>query len=273
MISLTVFISLALLPLVTAQSNDTTLELNAIKAHFTQSQIVPSLLASFDPNALLTVNFAGLGDITPGQAVTKDQSSTTPTVTVTPANSSTSLTGAFTIAMVDADIVGSDLSKGVNHHWLVNGVEITDNKVSLASATAITAYAGPGPASGSGPHRYVFILYKQPASFTAPPDLSKPTGVALFNLQAYVEGTGLELLASTYMTVEVGTATVSIPVTSSVISSTLASAPSGTKTGSPTGTTGTTGAVGPTNTNSAFKLGNFSPLCVIIAGLMIMIVT
>lgn len=60
MISLPVLLSLSLLPFVASQSpNDTSLQIAAIKAHFTQSEIVPDLLSSFDPSAILTVNFQG----------------------------------------------------------------------------------------------------------------------------------------------------------------------------------------------------------------------
>ena len=93
-----------------------------------------------------------------------------PAITVTPANSSVSLSGPFTLAMVDFGAVGSDQAAGVTRHWLVNGVTIdseyarhenvtrltcqfTDNAVSNASAIAITQYAGPAPPAGSGPHR------------------------------------------------------------------------------------------------------------------------
>jgi len=270
MISLPILVSLALLPFTLAQSSDTALPVAAIEAHFKQSQIVPSLLASFDPSALLTVNYAGVGDITPGQLLTKEQSAPTPVVAVTPVNSTVQLNGKYTITMVDADVVGSDLSKGVNRHWLINGVDITDGKVANASATAITTYAGPGPAAGSGPHRYVIILYRQPDSFKAPPDLSQPIGVTRFDLNAYAKNSGLgPVVAATYITVEDGTATASIPATSSVVSSTLtASQP--TRTGTISGTT-TIGANSPSKTNGALFLDSFSPLGVVLAGIVFMI--
>jgi hypothetical protein len=278
MISLPILVSLALIPFTLAQSSDTALQVAAIEAHFKQSQIVPSLLASFDPTALLTLNYAGVGDVTPGQLLTKEQSATTPVVTVTPVNSTVQLNGKYTIAMVDADIVGSDLSKGENRHWLINGVDIgTDGKVTNASATSITAYAGPGPAAGSGPHRYVVIIYAQPESFKAPPDLSQPIGVTLFDVNAYAKDSGLgPIIAANYITVEDGTATASIPATSSVVSSTLVPAqPTATGTGTGTGTgtkSGTaTGAAGPTKTNGAVSFASFSPLGVVLAGIAIMI--
>lgn len=50
--------------------------------------------------------------------------SAAPAVTITPADSSVSLTGNYTLVMVDADVVGSKLPGGQNRHWLVNGVTI-----------------------------------------------------------------------------------------------------------------------------------------------------
>lgn len=74
--------------------------------------------------------------------------------------------------MVDPGAVGSDQSQGQNRHWLINGATIVgefsfhahrqnsnrflpDNALNFDNATTITAYAGPAPPSGSGPHRLV----------------------------------------------------------------------------------------------------------------------
>ncbi|KAG5645841.1 hypothetical protein DXG03_005183 [Asterophora parasitica] len=262
MISLTILVSLALLPFTLAQSSDTAIEVAGIEAHFKQSEIVPELLASFVPSALLTVNYAGVGAISPGQLLTKEESAPTPEVTVTPVNSTVALTGKYTITMVDADIVGSDLSKGANH-----------GKVSNASATAITAYAGPGPAAGSGPHRYVIILYQQPDSFKAPADLSEPIGVTLFDLNQYLKNSGLgPLVAATYIQVEDGTATASIPATSAVVSSTLVAestgSHSGSHSGSQTGTVTATGTAPAKTDNGAASLAKLSPFGFALAGLV-----
>ena len=107
----------------------------------------------------------------------------TPTVSIATPNSSVSLGDTFTLTMVDADIVGTDESAGQTRHWLVNSASLSDGKllwadtplrghlttlfliasgnnrtISNSSATAITDYAGPGPAEGSGAHRYVFPI-------------------------------------------------------------------------------------------------------------------
>ncbi|KAF8876516.1 phosphatidylethanolamine-binding protein [Gymnopilus junonius] len=221
MFAITLLTSLTLIPFVNAQA--TSLGVEAIEAHFSQSAIVPDLLASFNPSALLTLNFPVVGDVQPGQSLTQAQVAQTPTVTITPANSSTSLNSTYTLVMVDADIVGSKLPQGQTRHWLENSVVINGSVVSNASATVITRYAGPAPAAGSGPHRYVVLLYAQPSTFKAPPAYSQSNiGVSTFDFNAYVQESGLgALIAGNYFTVEVETATVSISATSPVVSSTL----------------------------------------------------
>ncbi|KAF8181564.1 phosphatidylethanolamine-binding protein [Pholiota molesta] len=193
----------------------TALDIAGIKANFNQSAIVPDLLASFNPSAVLSLNFAGVGMVQPGQLFTKEQVSAAPAVTLKPADSSVSLTGNYTLVMVDADVVGSKLPGGQNRHWLVNGVTINGSTVSNSSAVAITAYAGPAPAAGSGPHRYVVLLYSQPSTFKAPTAFSQPiAGVTPFDFNGY----------GNYFDVEEGTSTISVSPTSAVVSSTLSAA-------------------------------------------------
>jgi phosphatidylethanolamine-binding protein (PEBP) family uncharacterized protein len=237
-------------------AQDASVDIKAIQAHFAQSRLVPDLFATFNPTALLTLDYPGVGVVTPGQLLKKEQVGPTPSVKVTPANSTVSLNGTYTLTMIDADIVGSDASAGETRHWLVNGVTVKDTFVANDTATGITVYGGPWPAAGSGPHRYVVALYSQPETFTAPPALSQPnTPIAVFDWNQYVQDSGLgPLVAATYITVEEGTATLSIPQTSAVVTSTLApvSTPlSNTGTGTKTGTSSTSTATGSSQTGAA----------------------
>jgi hypothetical protein len=237
-----------------ATAQDNSVPIKAIEAHFAQSHLVPDLFASFNPTALLTLDYPGVGVVAPGQKLTKEAVGPTPSVTITPANASVTLTGTYTLAMVDADIVGSDPAAGETRHWLVNGVTVEDGVVSNTTAVGITPYAGPWPAEGSGPHRYVVALYSQPETFTPPADFSQPNlPVAVFDWNAYVRDSGLgPLVAATYITVEEGTATGTIPATSAVVTSTLAPATTSPSTTGTSKTTGTsTGAPNPTQTGSA----------------------
>jgi len=219
-IALTSFVSLS-----NAQQQDPALGIRIIEAHFAASHLVPDLFESFKPTALLTLNYPGVGVLEPGQKLTKEQVGPTPSVQITPANASVTLDGVYTLAMVDADRVGSDPAAGETRHWLVNGVTVKDGLVANDTAVGITTYAGPWPAAGSGPHRYVVALYSQPSTFTAPDGLSQAgLPVAVFDWNAYVASSGLgPLVAANYINVEEGTATVSIPQTTPVNTATLIS--------------------------------------------------
>jgi phosphatidylethanolamine-binding protein (PEBP) family uncharacterized protein len=217
-------------PLVNAQAtNDTSLGIAAIEAHFTNAQIVPELLSTFNPSALMTVTFTGVGAITPGQNLSMTQVAAAPELTIVPANSSVSLTGNYTLVMADADVVGTNEANGQTRHWLVNGVVLkagnssSSFNVSTANGTAVTDYAGPAPPTGSGPHRYVILLLPQPSDFSPPANLSKPNvGVSTFELTDYISESHLsQPVAAMYFTVQQGANNDSIPTTSAVVTSTL----------------------------------------------------
>jgi hypothetical protein len=77
MLFFTTTVALSLLgSLVNAQSaNDTALGIVAIEAHFTNAELVPQLLSTFSPSALINVTFSGVGAISPGQNLTKERES------------------------------------------------------------------------------------------------------------------------------------------------------------------------------------------------------
>ncbi|TFK72553.1 PEBP-like protein [Pluteus cervinus] len=215
MFSLSFIAPFALLPFVAAQSSDFQLGIAGIEAHFKQSLLVPELLAAFDPTALIDVAYSG-NSIQPGQPFTKDQVGSTPTVTIN--SNGASLSGNYTLALVDPGPVGADTSAGVTRHWLVNGLTISGTSFNNATSFAVTEYAGPAPPAGDGPHRYAFLVFEQPSSFAPPTGFDQANiGVSKFDLNAYVKDSGLgALVAGTYMTVEEGQATASLQSTSAV---------------------------------------------------------
>lgn len=224
MFSFALFTTLSLVPFVLGQSDDTKVQIEGIEAHFAQSKLVPDLLASFDPTAILAVNFDGVGDISTGQPIAADKVQSAPTITLTPANSSITFDGNYTIIMADPATAGSDQSGGVTRHWMLNYVTIADNKLDTGSVVAVTNYAGPAPPPGSGAHRYTILLFTQPAEFISPAEFGPDAGVATFTLSTYLSDSKMgPLVGGNYFTVEDGTSTVSVEATSAVESSTLAS--------------------------------------------------
>jgi len=199
------------------------LQTEASIAHLTQSGIVPSLLPVFNPLGYLNVSFQAVGQISPGQALTETQVHDQPSIVFTAANSSVTYTGTTTVIMADAGPVGTDESQGQTRHWLSYGASLAGNgpyTLDTSKGTNVTDYAGPGPAPGSGAHRYVIMLFEQGSSFNEPTDAG--TGVQTINLTGYIQSSGLgALYAATYFTVENGTATATPSFTAPVATSTL----------------------------------------------------
>lgn len=121
-----------------------------------EAQLVPQFLPTFNPSALLNVSFGG-DNVLPGTPLAATAVSSMPTLTVVSgSNFSEEATSMFTVAMVDADIVGTDESGNQTRHWLANNVMLTDDEDDVHglnyTTAPITNYAGPGPAEGSGAH-------------------------------------------------------------------------------------------------------------------------
>jgi len=201
--------------------------------------------------------------------LTKDQVGSAPTITVI-APAGVKLDGNYTLAMVDPGAVGEDQSSGATRHWLVNSLTIDGGALKNASALSVTEYAGPAPPVGSGPHRYTFLLYSQPAEFGPPSEFSGANiGVSKFDVTAYATTSKLgPIIGGSYIRVQDGESTVSLAPTSAVVSSAL-SAP--VTTGSRTGTATGSGAATGTSTSNDASNAVISPLLAL-AGLALMVV-
>ncbi|XP_055903480.1 protein D3-like [Eupeodes corollae] len=74
----------------------------------------------------------------------------------------------YTVLMTDPD-ASAEFSEV--RHWLV--VNIPGNKVS--EGQSVVDYVGSGPPLGSGKHRYIFLVFKQPSSIKTDVYISKTT--------------------------------------------------------------------------------------------------
>lgn len=214
-----------------AQSDNMTLGIEIIRAHFKGAGLVPNLLANFTPTALLTATYTGGGIVTPGQLLPKSRTQTAPNLTIAPANMTAFLKKEYTLVMVDAWTPGYTDPRGQICHWIVNGVTIQDHTVLTHGSVQVEHYRGPSPPSGSGPHRYAILLYAQQFP-TVPPPQGFPipnNDTGFCHLTDYVKASNIgPLIAGTYFTVEEGVATFTPSPTSPVVTSTLlASGPSG----------------------------------------------
>lgn len=72
-------------------------------------------------------------------------------------------------------------------HWIQPGLQATaserDPNIYTLNATApfVANYIGPAPPPGSSPHRYLFMVYEQPAAFKGE-QYAPPNGQTLGNM-------------------------------------------------------------------------------------------
>jgi hypothetical protein len=212
----------------------TAFEIAVVKEQFKAALLVPAVVPEFNPIGTLELSFPATGDIDVGEAIAKDDTGVMPTIeiegTLEALTSSTSplnnTATKFTFMLIDGDYPGADNSRGVNAHYLQNDVAygaIDDGAITFnLASTPVIAYAGPGPASASGPHRYTFLAFAQPATFAAPATPAPGGSVQRINYSEYIKAANLGTpIAGTFFTVEVGQSTVSIAATASVNTATI----------------------------------------------------
>ncbi|XP_071633584.1 protein D2 isoform X1 [Temnothorax longispinosus] len=69
----------------------------------------------------------------------------------------------YTLCMTDPDAPSRQNPKFREwHHWLVGNIPGSD----VPKGETLSQYVGSGPPQGTGLHRYVFLLYKQPGKLT-----------------------------------------------------------------------------------------------------------
>ncbi|KAG8200127.1 hypothetical protein JTE90_018916 [Oedothorax gibbosus] len=118
-----------------------------------ESEIVPDVISKA-PRYKVEVKYGGL-TVDQGNELTPTQVKDIPTSVDWP----TEEDGLYTLCMTDPDAPCRKTPKYREwHHWLV--VNIPKNRIS--EGTVMSEYVGSGPPQGTGLHRYVFLVYKQP---------------------------------------------------------------------------------------------------------------
>ncbi|CAG2177760.1 unnamed protein product, partial [Oppiella nova] len=115
--------------------------------------VVPDVIDSV-PKDKITVKYSSGLEVKFGNELTPTQVKTKPVVDWPADNSS-----HYTLVMTDPDAPSrEDPMFGQYKHWLV--INIPGNDV--AKGRTLAEYKGSGPPQGTGLHRYIFLVYKQP---------------------------------------------------------------------------------------------------------------
>uniref|UniRef100_A0A224YVP9 Phosphatidylethanolamine binding protein n=1 Tax=Rhipicephalus zambeziensis TaxID=60191 RepID=A0A224YVP9_9ACAR len=153
---------------------------------WTTEELVTDLSLPGAPNATLDVRYTGSLQVTLGNKLTPQQASTAPTVCLR--NVSVDCEPPFALLMVDPDATSRQDPKFRSWlHWIVVNVNSTEK---LHEGDQAVPYNGPAPPKGSGPHRYVFLLYCQRGRRLQGSELA-PEKRNNFNLAEFVNKTEL----------------------------------------------------------------------------------
>ncbi|KAG0696766.1 PEBP-like protein [Suillus ampliporus] len=134
--------------------------------------VIPDVIPAnppFHPQALLSVTFP-TGPALLGNTLNTTSSLAPPMISFTPMQGE----ALYTIVMTDPDAPTRENQTYAQYrHWLATGVRPPQGVNASAEFTQpdTTAYLSPNPPAGSGSHRYVLLLYREPSiNFTIPAD-------------------------------------------------------------------------------------------------------
>ncbi|KAL8939828.1 MAG: hypothetical protein Q9216_003150 [Gyalolechia sp. 2 TL-2023] len=162
----------------------------AQKAIF-DAKLVPDLISSFSPSLLLRAAYNGKA-VTLGNTFTTPQTLTQPTFSITKEAKFDPATTKYTVLLLDPDVPSPNLPLdrillGNFVHIIVSDVQPecipTQQRVILANYKPLT------PAS-IAPHRYTFLVYRQPANFK--PNLIQAQNFLGQPLSTFVASSGLQ---------------------------------------------------------------------------------
>ncbi|XP_041969058.1 protein D3-like [Aricia agestis] len=125
---------------------------------FQDNGVVPDVIPKA-PVAFVSIKYPSGVEVRNGNELTPTQVKDAPSMI----SWDVSPNSFYTIALTDPDAPSRAEPKAREwHHWLVGNIPGND----VASGETLSAYIGSGPPQGSGLHRYVFLVYKQPGKLT-----------------------------------------------------------------------------------------------------------
>ncbi|VVD03902.1 protein D2-like [Leptidea sinapis] len=140
-----------------------------IQSIFKQNCIVPDVI-SIAPSELINIQYPSGVTVDLGKELTPTQVKDKPVVKWAKKD-----TEYYTLVMTDPDAPSRENPKFREwHHWLIANIYGGD----LDKGEVLSDYIGSGPPKGTGLHRYVFLVYKQPekCDFSKVPKLPNNSG-------------------------------------------------------------------------------------------------
>ncbi|KAI1761779.1 phosphatidylethanolamine-binding protein [Hypoxylon sp. FL1150] len=185
---------------------------DALAASLTEADLVPGpasglIPPDFKPTTHLAVAFARAAEV--GAFFRAGECGQTPHISFGPELDAPA-DASYTFILVDPDAPTPDDPKfAFWRHYVVSGLkpgpseEEYETSVKGSGGKVLTAYLGPGPKDDSKPHRYLFLLYREPSGFAL--GKSDVGGEELvdrrsFKPTEFAEKHGLQLVGVNWMT-------------------------------------------------------------------------
>lgn len=156
------------------------------------SSLIPS---TFDPKVSVHATYSAFGNVQPGSTYAVSATQDEPTVSFnSPAGAPRS---KYTVVLADPDAPSrEDPKMSPFMHFA-----LADVVPGEAAGTTLVGYMGPAPPQGTGPHRYVFLVYTQPVDRT--PQLGKDAeDRPKFDVAKFAKDNELDLVGATFFYAE-----------------------------------------------------------------------
>lgn len=150
------------------------------------SHIIPDIINTAPLDAAL-IKYSNDSLLFPGKEITPTQAAHQPTILLWPTPPTSN--SLYTLILFDPDAPSPINPTNRSYlHWLVLNIPSHTN---ISQGDTLVEYIGPGPLPGTGYHRYVFLIFRQPERFffNHPPRISNHTntGRGNFNVRQFVE--------------------------------------------------------------------------------------
>ncbi|PFH53306.1 hypothetical protein AMATHDRAFT_55142 [Amanita thiersii Skay4041] len=180
--------------------------LDEVKRAFEVANIPRDLSINFDPQVLLEVVFpepSGAITLHAGEQLPRNATAGPPSFGAV----GTDFTGPFVIAAIDPDApTPQEPTNAQIRHFLGGNFFGRSTRIEAEflrnSTPAISEFRQPTPPAGSDAHRYIFLLFKQPATFNDQTEITTQSPISLFNISQFAKDVGLgDPIGGTFMLV------------------------------------------------------------------------
>ncbi|KAF9006537.1 phosphatidylethanolamine-binding protein [Cyathus striatus] len=167
---------------------------------FSLAQVVPDVVSSFNPTDLMNITFTDAAtmqsvNVTPGALLTMEQTAMEPEFFLISNNGAEPSNQTFVLALVDPDApTPQNTSVSQFLHFLGGDFSANNGSLLTNSTPALMDFFPPTPPAGSDPHRYVLLIFAEPADFdtVAFTFVNSSTPRTNFNLTVFATSVGLD---------------------------------------------------------------------------------